>query len=312
MAVGTPYKIDKVILPSSVEFNSITSHSWRFGIENLVERPAGHPHPMFSGVQGVKPAVEFTTTDIGVLLAAVGVGGASAGSSTTWLKAAAVTGSVARATTSHQKVTIASSLVYWTQIRLPHQGAGTATVMIDAVYDGTNDPFVYAGSQALSGNLAAGTFFGCGPVAINGTSYGGVQEITIDSGLRPIRAGGENEEFDTFIGVEMTAPVVTIKWFNSISFPTAGIRGLALDGSNGLVFYARKFKNSSAGSFSSGTRVANATAEHVKFVGLVGMATPADVTGNGSSLVTDTLRFVLASGSDSVAPLTGTVNSAIT
>jgi hypothetical protein len=267
---------------------------------------------MFQGVQSIKPALEFTTPELDVLLAAIGVGGASIGSTATYLKAASVTGTVARATTSHLKVTITSSVGYWSQIRLPHQGTGQATVMLVANYDGTNDPFIYTGSQTLSGNLGVGTFFGAGPVSINGTSYGGVQEITVDSGVHLIQAGGENEEFDTFVAIQQTDPVVTVKFLNAVSLPVLGLRGLALNGTTGLTFYARKFKGSAAGSFSAGTRVANATAEHIKFVGAVGIASNVDINGQASSLATDTIKIWLASGSDSVAPLVGTTASAIT
>lgn len=312
MAIGTIYKLDKVVMPTSVEFSQIRSMRWMAGGSPLTERPAGHPHPMFLGVQGVKPALEFVTSELDVLLAAIGVGGAAVGSTATYFKAGAATGSVARATTSHQKITITTSLGYWSSIRLSHNGVSEATVMLQAIYDGTNDPFVYAATQALSGNLGVGTYFGAGPVSVNGTSLTGVQEITIDSGVRLIQAGDASEEFDTFIGVETTEPVVTIKFMNQINWTTIGLRGLALNGSTGLVFYARKYKASAAGTFSGGTRVANATAEHIKFIGLNGVASPVDSNGQQSSPTTDTIQFRLSSASDSVVPLTGTVSSAIT
>ncbi len=312
MAIGTIYKCDKVVLPSSVEFSQVRSSRWMGNVQSISERPAGHPHPMFQGVQSIKPAFEFTTPELDVLLAAIGVGGASVGSSTTYFKAGAATGSVARATTSHKKVVITSSVGYWTQIRLPHNGIGEATVMLQAIYDGSNDPFITTSSVALSGNLGVGTYFGAGPVSMNGTALTGVQEISIDSGVRLIQAGDASEEFDTFVGVEMTEPVVTIKFMNVINWDTVGIRGVALNGSTGLVFYARKYKASAAGSFSAGTRVANATAEHIKFIGLNGVAVPVDTNGQQSSPTTDTIQFRLSSASDSVVPLTGTVSSAIT
>jgi hypothetical protein len=57
--------------------------------------------------------------------------------------------------------------------------------------------------------------------------------------------------------------------------------------------------------------VANATAQHIKFTGLNGIATPVDSNGQQSSPITDTVRVQLTSVSDSVLPLTVNTASAI-
>lgn len=304
MALTTVWKLDRIVFPST-SINVIANARWQANISSMVERPAGHVSPMFVANQNQKPALEFTTPELDTLLAAINVGGASFGTIDTFFKKGAVTGSVARATSEHQRVRIASSCGYLTRIRLPHNGRSEATAVLQANYDGTNDPFAYTGSVSLSGNLAAGTFFGAGPVSINGTALGGVQEISVDTGVRLIQAGGESEEFDTFVGVEMVEPVVTIQFLQVINWATIGLRGTTLDGTNGLVFYGRKF---SAG----GSRVANNTAQHVKFTGLNGIAVPVDSSGQMGSPVTDTIRVQLTSASDSVLPLTINTASAIT
>lgn len=306
MSIDTLHKLDKLVLPSTVELTQIRSARWQAGITSLLEYPAGHVHPMFRANLEQKPVLEMVTPEIDVVLGAIGVGGAAFGSIASYFKLAAQTGAVARATTSHQKVTIASSYGHWTTITLPHNGQGEATVMFTAVYDGSNNPFVYAGSQALSGNLAAGTHFGAGPVSINGTNLTGVQEITIESGLQLIQAGSSSEIWDTFVGAERTACKVTIRTFKMTNWSTLGLSGTTLNGSTGLVFYARKFAQG------AGNRVADGTAEHVKFIGLLGTAYPVDSNGQNSSPITDTLVCELIASSDSVAPLTGTTASAIT
>ena len=305
MAVSIPWKLDRIILPSSVEFSIVKNARWVAGISDLIERPAGHPHPMFTANMTQKPAFDFTTTELGVLLGAIGVGGASLGTVDTYFKKGAVTGSVARATTEHKRVRITASCGYWTSIKLPHNGVGEASVMVQANYDGTNDPLLYGGSVALPGNLAAGTYFGAGPVSINGTSYGTVQEISIDSGIKLLQLGGESERFDTFVGIEQTDPVVTIKFLEAINWATIGLEGTALNGSTGLTFYARAFA-------SNGSRIANATTSHIKFVCANGHAKPVDSSGQGTSPITDTVKFVLTAASDSTVPIAGTVGSAIT
>ena len=118
-------------------------------------------------------------------------------------------------------------------------------------------------------------------------------------------AGGESEEFDTFVGIQDSSPVVTIQFLQEINWSSLGLRGTTLNGTTGLVFYARKYAN-------RGSRVANATAEHIKFTGLNGVANPVNTTGQRSALISDTLRVHLVAGSDSVLPLTLSTASAIT
>lgn len=308
MAVSTIHKLDKIVLPSSVEFSVIRNARASAGIESLLERPAGHPHPMFRATLQQRPVVEFTTTQLDVALANITVAGASLGSSALYYKLGAVVGSAARNASSHGKITVAASCGYWTSIRLPHNGAGEANVNMTAIYDGSNAPFVFGGSQTLSGNLAAGNFFGCGPVAINGSNVPGIKEITIDSGVRLIQEGASSEVWDTFVGVEVTEPRVTIRTVHAVNWATLGLDGVALNGSTGLVFYARKF----AANADSAARVADGTAEHILFQGLLGTAFPVDTAGDGSAPISDTLVVELVAGSDSVLPLVATTASAIT
>jgi hypothetical protein len=298
-------KLDKIILPGSVAIDVLTNATIDAGVSNMTERPAGHVSPMFTANQNQRPMVEFTTPQLDQVLGAVTLAGLSAGTISCFLKTGSVTGNTARASSAHKKLDIASSCVYWTSLRLPHNGMGEITVRIQAAYDGTNDPFVYTGSVALSGTLSAGNFFGAGPVSINGTTLGGVQSITVDSGINMIQAGGESEEFDTFVGIQDSAPVVTIQFLQEYNWSSVGLRGTTLNGTTGLVFYGRKYSN-------RGSRVANATAEHIKFTGLNGIVNPVNTTGQRSSPISDTIRVTLVSGSDSVLPLTLSTASAIT
>jgi hypothetical protein len=305
MAITAPFKLDKIRLPSTVDIDVVSNATIDAGISNFTERPAGHVSPMFTGNQAQKPMVEFTTPQLDVLLGAVTLAGVSAGTISLYLKAATVTGNTARATTAHKKIDIASSCLYWTSLRLPHNGQAEITARIQAAFDGTNDPFVYGGSVAVPSTLSAGTFFGAGPVSLNGTTLPAVQSITVDSGINMIQAGGESEEFDTFIGIESSAPVVTIQFLQEVNWSSIGLRGTTLNGTTGLVFYGRKYANKAS-------RVANATAEHIKFTVLNGVANPVNTTGQRSSLVSDTLRIHAIAGTDSVLPLTVSTASAIT
>lgn len=304
MALDAIWKLDKIMLPSSTAIDVITNATIDAGVTNFTERPAGHVSPMFTANQNQRPMVEFSTPQLDQVLGLVTLAGYSAGTITCYLKAGTVVGNTARATSAHKKLDIASSCVYWTSLRLPHNGQAEITTRIQAAYDGTNDPFVYTGSTALTGNLSAGNVFGAGPVSINGTTLGGVQSITVDSGITMIQAGGESEEFDTFVGIQDSAPIVTIQFLKEYNWSSVGLRGTTLNGTTGLKFYARKYSN-------KGSRVANATAEHIAFTGLNGVVNPVNTTGQRSSPISDTIRVHLIAGSDSVLPLTVNTASAI-
>lgn len=305
MSISTLHRLDKLVLPSSVIFNALSNLRLSAGIESMIEHPAGHVDPMFVATMRQRPTIEFSTPELSVLLAAVGVGGASLGASTAYLKAASTTGSVARATTGHKRVVVNSSIAYWTQIRLPHNGKAEAQVVLAANYDGTNAPFVYTGSVALAGNLTASKYFGAGPLAVNGTQVPGIQEITISSGVQLVQEGDASEVWDTFTGIEMTSPSVTVQTKEAINWSTIGLQGLALDGTDGLQFYARAFQNLS-------DRYSNASTEHIFFEGLLGRGIPQDTNGESNSPITDTIKFELVSSTDSLRPLVVTTGVAIT
>lgn len=305
MAVTSLFHLDKIVLPSSVEFQSLKNMRWDAGIQTLTERGAGEVHPNFLATGVQKPLVGFTTPQLDTLLTNVPLIGASiTGGITTYFKQAAVTGRVARATTTHKKVAIALACVYWTSIKLTHNGVAEADVVIVAVYDGTNAPFAYTGSVALSGTIIPQNYFGAGPCSINGSLIGAVQDITVNSGIRLTEQGGESEVYNTFVGIEVTEPHVDITTKHAVNWATIGLVGTALNGTTGLTFYARKFA-------ADGQRVADGTAEHILFNAPFGRAIPQNSSGDMSNPISDTLRVELRQNTTAATPLTITPASAI-
>lgn len=305
MAVSSPFKLDKIVLPSSVEFSHISNVRAAPGIIDFLSNPAGHPWPMFAANAGFQPVISFTTEQVDTVLTNIGVGGLSVTTdSYLYLALGTVTGKVARATTSHTRLVVAELLAYWTTCRFPHNGAATADVVLAASWDGTNDPFVSAGSVALSGNLAAGNRFGAGPVAVNGSALAGVQEFNLNSNLQIIRAGGESEPFDSFLGIQAGTPTVDLSYIGPNAITTFGLAGTVLDGANGIELYGRKFTP-------NGGRVANATTEHLYLQGLLGTLKAVEVSGSGAELGVNRVEARLVASSDSVVPLTVTGSQAI-
>lgn len=164
MAISTLHRIDRITGP--IALSEISSTKWGTGIRSMIETPAGHTSPMFRSNQSQEPTIEFTCHEISTLLDTLTTPAGIAISSTplvTYFKKASTTGNVARATTSHSKLTVNLGCLYWTSINLSHNARAEATCMIQTAYDGTNNPLVYATSVALSGNVSGSEYYTLGP-----------------------------------------------------------------------------------------------------------------------------------------------------
>lgn len=306
MAVANALKVDKIVLPSGVEFSHVSNVRTAPEIQDFLSNPAGHPFPMFGANAVIKPVISFTTEQVDVVLANIGAGGVAISSTSyLYLAVATETGKVARATTSHFRYSVAKLLAYWTTIRAPHNGAVTADVVLVAGWDGSNAPIIPGGSVALSGNLVAGNRFGAGPGSVNGTAIGGIQEWTATSGIRLIEAGGESELYNSFIGVETGEPTLDVTYFGPNALTTYGLGGTVLNGSTGIIVYGRKFSP-------NGGRVADGTSEHFYLQGLLGTLKVLEVSGQGAQLYQNRIQARLVATSDSVLPLVAATSQAIT
>lgn len=308
MAISTVHKIDKVLSTTpSLDLSQITNFRVDGGAQILVDYPAGHVHPMYDATQEVRASASFTTTQIDTLLSAVTVAGGASASTDFYVKAGTSTGSTARASSAHRKLRITEGVIFWDRISLPHNGQATVDVTVVANYDGSNNPIILTTSQALSGNLTSTLHFGAGPFDINGTQIVGIQNVEISSGVQVAQEGGESELYPTFTFIQATAPTVTIQTREATNWGAlADIDGLALNGTTGITFFARKYAADGGG------RVTDVSAEHVKFVGSFGVVTPVDTSGDGNSLTTDTLLITLRANTDSTLPLVITTSQAIT
>lgn len=114
----------------------------------------------------------------------------------------------------------------------------------------------------------------------------------------------ESEPYNTYVGIEVTEPTVDIVTKHAVNWATLGLAGTAFDGTNGLIFFARKFLGDSQ-------RVADATAEHFLLSSAFGRAIPQNSNGDTSNPISDTLRCELRVNSSTGSPLTITMDTAI-
>lgn len=307
-----PFLLD-VLKHSSFTFTQIKQMRIAAGIDTETHYAVGHPDPQARTTTQQRAMFEFSTPQLKTLLsgslANVGVRGNSSdnlsGTLINYLKKKTTIGSVARGTTQHKSLTLNKWHMFWSQITLSHRQTSEASVTVNAVYDTSNDPIVYANGVALPGSLTAAEQFGCGPASINGTSISElIEEIQVSSGVKLMQLSGCDIVWDTYCATEMTDTVVTIKCKEPVNWSTLGLAGGELDGTSGLEFYARRKGPNGP--------VANATSSHIYFIGASGRYIPVDTSGSGSSETTDTLRVELNAPDSSTLALLGTVDSAIT
>lgn len=306
MPVNTLHKLDKIVFANGVEIDVLERATWDSGIDTLLQRPSGHPVPMFSATRRQRPVVTFDTPEIDKIIDVCPVNGLPlTGANYTFFKRAAETGSAARSAAQHQRIAVQKLFLHWSSIKLQHNGIGSISCVITAVHDGTNDPIVHAGSVALPGDLSAGTFFGIGPVFYNGSEIEAPQEATINSGVRLQEIGAGSEVYDSFVGVDELSPRAMVRTLDMLNWSQLTLTGTALNGSQGLVIYGRKYKNTE-------DRVPVGTSEHIKIQGLHGQILPGKTSGSGNDLLTDEIDAHFIGDDDDDVGLLLTANTPIT
>ena len=287
MAVSNIFAIHGVVA-AAVDYTQITDGSVSPESEILTALPSGHYQPLYRAVQSQQPMIEFTTTEIARALAQVGLDGVDINGASNldlFEKKVVQRGTrEADASVVHNRYRCNEAFLYAASISAAHNGTATARMRGIPNYDGSVSPIVPAGSVALGGTSDSDEQFGAGPVQVNGTAYNGVQQIDIDFGVVLYQEGGESDIWDTFVAVQEIVPFFTITCTDTSRFLTLTEDGLALSG-DGFECWLRKYSE-------DGTRVANGTAEHIKFTCANGIAIPESVTGDGRNN-RDTLTFTV-------------------
>jgi hypothetical protein len=307
MPVSAIWRLDKLVVGSDFTLTTIDSATLSPGIAELVESASGETRPNFTAIDRILPSITVTTPQIATVIGAVPVQGlAITGNTDLFFKATTTTGNVARATTSHVRLRIASAICCWNRITLPGSGRGSLELMIYPVYDGTNEMIVRTASVALSGSvdITTAAYFRAGPVSMNGTNFAQVQEITIESGAREVAEFADGEHRPTLRRIDSIAPVITVRNNTGLLLNSPGFGALAMNGSAGIVAKGRKFAQ-------NGTMVADATGEHLSFTGLNGMATVTESRGGGTAAIEETLRVALTDPDDTMNILTIATNATI-
>jgi hypothetical protein len=270
--------------------------------ELLIADPAGLPFPVFTATLAGNPAIPFETTQIktildlsGALASIVDLSGAN---TDLYYKKLADRGRrVPDATTEHKRFRMSQAYLSLERITAGHRQEAQASVLLGTTWDGTNKPLVPAGSLALSGTPTSAQHFLAGPVFLNTVQLPGVQDMSIDFQRQLVVVGGDGELYPTFVAMMLYRADVTIRCTEH-DWQTYGIDGTALTAGS---FYLRKMATTG--------RVADGTAEHIKFAATAGEITVEDSSGGGNEMSMTTYRVTCVGADANTEPIT--VNTAI-
>lgn len=263
--VSKLFSLGIVVAGGGGQINQIEAHSINPGWETALLAPDGQVDPNFAAIMRGSPVLSFTTSAITRALTAAGISGLAISGTAVdlWFQKYAQ-GGIRTSGSNSTKYSAAYGLLCPRTLRCVHNGYATLTY---DVWARTNDggatfPLAVTAAQAMPSITAADQLFTTGPVKINGTALEGIQDLTIDFGLRLVASGGSGCPFPEFIAIDKRQPVITAI-STHVDFPTES--GMALhvaQGSTDSVAYLRKIAQNGAGGV---VRVADATTEHISF-----------------------------------------------
>ncbi len=254
------------------------------GVRELMARANGDVDPTFVAIGSQTPGMRFTSAALATALAAgaVTINGLKidAGAGGPGLQAffqAMDEGGTRKSGASHLKMTVTEGLLVPRQIRADHNRIASVEFALAVTYDGTNDPISFSDGESVTTSPAASqAYWTAGPVYLNGTELEGVQSIVIDYGIELVVQGGSGEVFPTFVAIQSRSPRIEVQTSDVVSLETLGISGAAQGGTSSKI-YLRKIA-------ANGTRVADATAEHILCEVADGIIVPAEASVDQDSV----------------------------
>lgn len=267
MSVSALYYPHAIVLPSGTVIAQLSDLTPGYELDDLTEFAAGQVGPQFVGSGRSVPHVPFTSTQLLSVLSEIDTLGVAkslaAGNTDVYYRAGASLGArVAGASSAHVRMRMASNgLLTWQSIQADQDRTAEIRARILPVWDGTNNPVVVTGSQALAGTSAVNSLFTLGPIKINGSFVGGLTTLTWENNLEYEEVAGDGEEFISYGGVRTVRPVITFRTKNVAVLNTYGAKGTAL---TALSCFFRKRQ-------SAGINVADATTEHISLTHTAGV-----------------------------------------
>jgi hypothetical protein len=263
--IGTIHTIGSLVVASTVpttqfKLDGVTTRNFSPGLQELMAMPAGQADVDYVATNTIEPIITLTGTDIAVILASIGLSGVAIGTTPNDTADAYFTkmqeGGVRASGSVNSRLRVSKGLLVVNSVTWSHPGAVTAEVQLHATYDGTNAVVIYTATLALPHVPVVEEMFSGGPVFINGTELDGIQGITFDLGLSVVKRYASGNWRPFFAGISERKPRITITTKEVPFLSTVGIEGLAQSATPSEIYFRKMTKH--------GTRVANATTQHIK------------------------------------------------
>jgi len=234
------------------------------GLNVTAENVAGSHYPMFGAVNAVNPRLMFDTYDLVTALDAVGMLGLAIESDDSGRIGAELyeiqyddVGQIVSGS-SHRLLRIRKGIIVPRQLTCQHQQDAQLSLEILAITAGTNDPIIFAESQASPGAATDPTRHTINAAVIESVTLAKLQSVRIDFGLTINAKSNNSNPFPTRIEVQRAAPTITLETESPELFSASGVplKGKAATHANSLVTFRKRTKN-------TGSFVADGTAEHI-------------------------------------------------
>lgn len=244
----------------ALKLHGITNRTLSPGLQELMQMPAGQADVDYVATMQVAPMITATCTELAVAMG-IGLAGMAIGTDPNFKADAywtTVSQNAIRASGSnHYRHRMSQGMITVNTLSWSHPGQATCEVSLHPTFDGTNAPLIYAASVALPETPAIAEAYVGGPVFINGTEVESVDAITVDLGLTVVRRYTSGLVRPVFASIQTRSPRITVTSRDVVNLSTFGLEGTAQGGTPSEVYFRKMNKH--------GTRVTNATAEHIKF-----------------------------------------------
>ena len=263
------YSIYSVALSSSHHLQQVDSWTIATAAQRATIIPGGLIDPAHIGIASATPTVSITTRDLtGIFaIASISAGVSLSSAAAFYMQTRQNNGTfVVDTDTNHCNVSSAAGFYYPTSITASQDSPDGAVCEGTYVplWNGTTDPLVFnTGEISAALNLPAfSSRFFLGPVYHNDAQVAGVTSITVDPGIRYDARAFSGDPYPTVGSIMTREPKLTFTTVDmNAADALATLFGSAI--STGLIFYLQK-------GVASGTRVAAATATHIKITAASG------------------------------------------
>jgi hypothetical protein len=211
------------------------------GTEARGDATSGQLSPGMMSLITQKPRINFTTKQLARALAACGISGFACSTGTFLTLFAQKRVNEGGRSTSADSVTavVKKGLLYPEKLSWSQGGDAMLSYGCAVIWDGTNDPIVFAANTAVPGSLLDDQAYGLLSCQIGGVSITQVQSLELDFGIKVATSGGDGEAWDQHACIEEIKPVITVKTTDLSILSSIGLFKAATQANSTVVFRPR-------------------------------------------------------------------------